>query len=270
MAAAEHAYRQDLTGALAHDKDRSAFLAALSHELRTPLNAILGFSDILLSELDGPLSDDARENLEVVHQSGEHLRSLINDILDLSALESREIRLKFHSLDLQKVAEEVVRELRLTAEGKGLQLRLEGGAAVAWGDALRVRQVIGNIVSNAVKFTSEGEVVVQVETQADTAVVVVRDTGPGIAKNDQDTIFEEYRQSGAVHAQRTGTGLGLAITRRLVQLHGGSIHVDSELGQGSRFTVVFPSQPPIATSLPSDECLSVSSSYVPPTRSRAI
>src|SRR6185436_2409821 len=114
--AAERAYRQDLAGALAYDRDRSAFLAALSHELRTPLNAILGFTEVLLAEVDGPLSDEARENLMVVRTGGEHLRSLIGDILDLSALESGELQLSRRQVDVFSVAEEVVREARVTAQ----------------------------------------------------------------------------------------------------------------------------------------------------------
>ena len=242
--AAEHAYRQDLTGALAYDRDRSAFLAALSHELRTPLNAILGFTEVLLAEVDGPLSDEARENLMVVRQSGEHLRSLIGDILDLSALESGELQLSRREVDVFGIAEEVVREARVMAEGKPLSVELGGEPAIAWADARRVRQILGNVVGNAVKFTSEGSVIIRVELREKFVAVIVSDTGPGIAPEEQAAIFEEYRQSGDINVRRIGTGLGLAITRRLVQMHGGFIEVESELGRGSRFTIVLPSEPP--------------------------
>ncbi len=239
--AAERAYRQDLAGALAYDRDRSAFLAALSHELRTPLNAILGFTEVLLSEVDGPLSDDARENLEVVRGSGQHLRSLIDDILDLSALESGELRLDRREVDVLTIAEEVVREGQVTAKEKPVEVELSGERALAWADARRLRQIIGNIVGNAVKFTAEGRVEVRVEPRGQFATVVVADTGPGIAPEEQAAIFEEYRQAGDEASRRIGTGLGLAITRRLLQMHGGFIELSSELGKGSTFTIVLPS-----------------------------
>ena len=130
--AAEHAYRQDLSGALAYDRDRSDFLAALSHELRTPLNAILGFTDVLLSEVDGPLSADAQENLSVVRNSGQHLRALIDDILDLSALESGELRLTCKMIDVLSIGQEVVREARIAAEAKQLEISVVGNRAMAY------------------------------------------------------------------------------------------------------------------------------------------
>jgi signal transduction histidine kinase len=244
FAAAENAYRQDLAGALAYDRDRSAFLAALSHELRTPLNAILGFAQVLLSEVDGPLTDDARENLEVVRASGEHLRALIDDILDLSALESGELRLNRQYVDIHAIAEEVVREAQGTAGSKPIQVVLHGKPASAYADPRRVRQVLTNLVGNAVKFTAQGRVVVQVDPKEDYVGILVSDTGPGIAREEQASIFEEYRQSGELSAQRTGSGLGLAIARRLVQMHGGSIGLESSMGSGSRFAIVLPSQPP--------------------------
>src|SRR5262245_42179919 len=147
--AAELAYRQDLSGALAYDRERSAFLAALSHELRTPLNAILGFTEVLLSEVDGPLDAEARENLLVVRSSGEHLRALIDDILDLSALESGELRLTLREIDVFPIVADVVREGRVGAAAKGLVLSLIGESARAFADERRVRQIVGNIVGNA-------------------------------------------------------------------------------------------------------------------------
>ena len=243
FAAAEQAYRQDLTQALAYDRDRSAFLAALSHELRTPLNAILGFTDVLLSGVEGELSDDARESLSVVRNSGQHLRSLIADVLDLSALESGQLELERSEVDVFGVAQEVVREARITAKAKPLVVELQGKPAIAWADARRVRQVLSNVIGNAVKFTSEGAVRVRVDERGRFVAVTVSDTGPGIATDAQAAIFEEYQQTGDANVSRIGTGLGLAITRRLVQMHGGFVELDSELGQGSRFTVVLPAEP---------------------------
>lgn len=242
--AAERAYRQDLAGALAYDRDRSAFLSALSHELRTPLNAILGFTDVLLSEVDGPLSDEARENLTVVRQSGQHLRSLIDDILDLSALESGELRLRRKDVDVFAIADDVVKELRVTAEAKQLSMALSGSTAMAFADPRRVRQILSNVVGNAIKFTSTGSVNVSVVRSGPLVRASVQDTGPGIAIDEQESIFEEYRQSGDLSVQRAGTGLGLAITRRLVEMHGGEIQLESSLGVGSLFTITLPVDPP--------------------------
>lgn len=244
FAAAEEAYRQDLSGAQNYDRERSAFLAALSHELRTPLNAILGFTDVLLAEVDGPLTADARENLSVVRGSGEHLRALIDDILDLSALESGELQLSLRSVDVYPIAQEVVREAGVGASAKGLTLELLGNPAVAYADARRVRQIIGNVVGNAVKFTTKGGVSVSVEPRDGGVSIIISDTGPGIAPKDHEAIFREFFQTGDAHRQRVGTGLGLAITRRLVQMHRGFIDLRSQLGRGSVFTIVLPAQTP--------------------------
>lgn len=249
--AAEEAYRRDLSGALNYERERSDFLAALSHELRTPLNVILGFADVLLSEVDGPLSAEARENLTVVRQSGSHLRSLINDILDLSALETGRLNLQLRKTNLWTIAADVVRESRLSAESKELSIELRGEPVEATADQLRVRQVLGNLVSNAVKFTNRGSVVVTVGRSDDNATLSVADTGPGIATEEQTAVFEEYRQSGDWQARGAGTGLGLAITRRLVRMHGGRIELESRLGEGSRFTVLLPlSGPPDSAATP--------------------
>jgi signal transduction histidine kinase len=243
--AAEHAYRQDLAGALAYDRDRSAFLAALSHELRTPLNAILGFTEVLLSEVDGPLSDESKENLGVVRSSGQHLRELIDDILELSALESGELELVRREIDVLPIAEEVVREARVGTQGKSLDIEVEGRSTAVWGDSRRIRQILGNVVGNAVKFTNAGSVRLSVEPEAGGwGVIRVTDTGPGIAPEDQAAIFEEYQQAGDATARKVGTGLGLAITRRLVQMHGGTVELESSIGLGSCFSIWLPRNPP--------------------------
>ncbi|MEY2931267.1 MAG: hypothetical protein RL033_2016 [Pseudomonadota bacterium] len=238
--AAEDAYRRDLSGALSYERERSDFLAALSHELRTPLNVILGFADVLLSEVDGPLSAEARENLQVVRQSGSHLRSLINDILDLSALETGRLNLQLKKTNLWSIAADVVRESRVAAEAKDLNIEIQGEPVEAVADQLRIRQVLGNLVSNAIKFTSRGGVMVIVGKRADHAALTVTDSGLGIAKEEQAAVFEEYRQSGDWQSRGAGSGLGLAITRRLVRMHGGRIELESKLGEGSRFSVLIP------------------------------
>jgi signal transduction histidine kinase len=251
--AAEEAYRRDLSGALNYERERADFLAALSHELRTPLNVILGFADVLLSEVDGPLSPEARENLTVVRQSGSHLRSLINDILDLSALETGRLNLQLKKTNLWSIAADVVRESRLAAEAKTLSIELRGEPVEAIADQLRVRQVLGNLVSNAIKFTSKGGIEVTVGRSDDHARLSVADTGLGIAKEEQTAVFEEYRQAGDWQSRGAGSGLGLAITRRLVRMHGGRIELESRLGEGSRFTVFIPLQgPPDSSSTPQE------------------
>ena len=183
-------------------------------------------------------------SLSVIRGSGEHLRALIDDILDLSALESGELRLSSRSVDVFPIAQEVVREAGIAASAKGLMLDLNGKPAFAFADPRRVRQIIGNVVGNAIKFTSKGSVSVRVDPRDGGVSIAISDTGPGIAPQDHEAIFREYFQTGDARRQRVGTGLGLAITRRLVQMHRGFIDLRSQLGRGSLFTIVLPSQPP--------------------------
>lgn len=239
----EFSYRHDLDKAIAYDRERSEFLAAISHELRTPLNVILGFTDVLLSGVDGPLSPDAVENLTVVRRSGAHLQQLINDVLDLSAIESGVLQLDASDTDVFAIALAVVQEASVVAQEKGLTLELEGEPVTAWADPVRVRQIIGNLVGNAIKFTHSGSVHVRVRAAGETVELTVKDTGPGIAPAESAKIFEEFQQAGSVRARRSGTGLGLAITRRLLKMHGGSIRLESVLGQGSEFVVHLPTHP---------------------------
>lgn len=243
FARAEREYQHDLVGAMAYDRIRSEFLAALSHELRTPMNAILGFTDVLLSQAEGPLSPEARENLQVVRTSGQHLSSLIDDILDLSALESGELKLDRQAINVLAVAADVVREAKVNAQLKPLVVKLTGEPITAWVDPRRLRQILSNVVGNAVKFTSQGSVLVHVEERDAKVTITVTDTGPGIAAAEQAAIFEEYRQGTTGLSRRVGSGLGLAITRRLVSMHGGSIELESKLAEGSRFSVVLPCRP---------------------------
>ncbi len=239
--AAEKSYRADLAEAARVDQERLEFLAGLSHELRTPLNAVLGFSHVLESEVDGPLPPDARESVEIIHTSGEHLRTLIDDILDLSALESGELKLSRRPMDLRRAAEEVMREANAIAKHKKLDLTVTGEEHVlAYADRRRVRQILTNLVANAVKFTQRGFVRVRIEQTGDRAVVRVVDSGPGIPAEDQTAIFEAYRQSSDAGLRVGGTGLGLATVKRLVELHGGEIRVESERGKGSTFTFSLP------------------------------
>jgi signal transduction histidine kinase len=241
FSAAESAYQKDLERVRAADRDRAAFLAAVSHELRSPLNAILGFADILATEVDGPLTADAKDEVEQIRGSGKHLLDLINDILELSALESGQLRLSLGAVDLGAIAWDVVREAAGVVGARPVAVRIEGESGVyAYADPKRVRQILTNLVGNAIKFTQRGEVVVYVAREGRFARIAVRDTGPGISAQERSMIFLEYKQAQEERARRRGTGLGLAITRRLVQMHGGSIDVDTQVGQGSTFTVFLP------------------------------
>lgn len=241
FAASESAYHRDLRRAAAADRDRAQFLAAVSHELRTPLNGVLGFADVLMKGVDGPLSEEQREEVQQIRDSGAHLNDLIEDILDLSAIESGQLKLHPASVDLRSIAQDVVRELSVLADKSHLVLRLEDGPAVlVWADKRRVRQIVSNVVGNAVKFTQVGEVVVRVDARGAYGAVSVRDTGPGIRESERQIVFEEYRQAGAERARHRGTGLGLAIAKRLAAMQGGSIDLDSEVGRGSTFTVLLP------------------------------
>jgi signal transduction histidine kinase len=262
FAAAERAYERDLERVASLDRDRSAFLGALSHELRTPLNAILGFADVLLSEVDGALERDARENLEMVRASGSHLRGLIDDILELSAIESGQLRLSRAMIDLRAVAEDVAREAQGRLMGKPITLSVTGDSpALVFADERRVWQILSNLVGNAVKFTDHGSVNAHIEIGERDALLSVTDTGAGIPQAEIEAIFDEYRQLGSSNLREKGAGLGLFIARKLVTMHGGTISVRSELGQGSAFSVrlpvwgELPEEPPRHSDAPPRETL---------------
>jgi signal transduction histidine kinase len=241
FASAETSYQNDLERAGVADRDRAGFLAAVSHELRSPLNAILGFADVLETEVDGPLTPAAREEVEQIRGSGVHLLELINDILEFSALEGGQLKLTRTRVDLTQVATEVVREAGGVIGMKPVRVNVTGDAGVlAHVDIRRVRQILQNLVGNAIKFTQKGEVLVTVLRDGSRALVRVRDTGPGISGAERAKIFDEYKQAGEESVKRRGTGLGLAIARRLVLMHGGLIQVESELGRGSTFTITLP------------------------------
>ena len=241
FAASEKSYLVDLDRASEADRDRAAFLAAVSHELRSPLNAVLGFADILLAEVDGPLTAEQREEVEQIRDSGQHLLELISDILEFSALETGQLKLSRSPTDLTALAQEVTREQAVRLKDKPVVLRVEGAPGVMGDvDARRVRQVITNLVGNAIKFTQQGEIVVKVTAAPRFVSLSVIDTGPGIDSDERAMIFEEYKQAHGERAHKRGTGLGLAIARRLVLLHSGTIQLESELGRGSKFHVYLP------------------------------
>jgi signal transduction histidine kinase len=227
----------------AASRHKSEFLANMSHELRTPLNAIIGFSQVLNERLFGEVNDKQAEYLEDILTSANHLLALINDILDLSKVEAGSVELAVAPFSLRDALERGVVTVRERALNDGVQVALSetSGVDVVSGDERRIRQVIFNLLSNAVKFTPAGGSVDVRATQVNGEVCVsVADTGPGIAAGDHERIFEEFQQTDAGVEHREGTGLGLAVSKRLVELHGGRIWVDSELGRGSTFVFTLP------------------------------
>ena len=227
----------------AASRHKSEFLANMSHELRTPLNAIIGFSQVLRQRLFGEINEKQDEYLDDILSSGHHLLSLINDVLDLSKVEAGQVELEVAPFSLHRTLESGVVMVRERATGNRVQLSLEVApdVDVVRGDERRLRQVVFNLLSNAVKFTPAGGIVLVSAARVDGDVrVSVTDTGPGIAAGDQERIFEEFQQTGAGARQREGTGLGLALSKRLVELHGGRIWVESEPGRGSRFVFTLP------------------------------
>jgi two-component system, NtrC family, sensor kinase len=227
----------------AASRHKSEFLANMSHELRTPLNAILGFSQLLRERVFGELNEKQEEYLDDILGSANHLLALINDILDLSKVEAGQIELRVAPFSLREALERGVVMVRERATKDGVQVAVTDLPEIdtVVGDERRVRQVIFNLLSNAVKFTPVGgEVDVRAVQVNGEIRIAVSDTGPGIALEDHDRIFEEFQQTEAGAAQREGTGLGLALSKRLVELHGGRIWVDSELGRGSTFVFTLP------------------------------
>jgi signal transduction histidine kinase len=227
----------------AASRHKSEFLANMSHELRTPLNAIIGFSQVLLQRLFGEINEKQQEYLEDILSSGNHLLSLINDVLDLSKVEAGQVELEVATFSVREALERGVVIVRERAVKNGITLALEVAPDVDLldGDERRIRQIVFNLLSNAVKFTPEGgRVVVAASRLSDEVEVSVADNGPGIAYEDQERVFEEFQQTEAGVEQREGTGLGLALSKRLVELHGGRIWVESEPGLGSRFAFTLP------------------------------
>ena len=236
--------RRELEAANRH---KSEFLANMSHELRTPLNAVIGFSEVLGERMFGDLNDKQAEYVNDIHDSGRHLLSLINDILDLSKIEAGAMELDVSRFALVPALDNAVSLVKERAGRRGISLqeRLEEGLGEIEGDERKLKQILLNLLSNAIKFTAEGGTVTLEASRDDGAVTIaVRDTGVGISEEDQAVIFEEFRQVGADYARKVeGTGLGLTLTKRFVEMHGGTISVESEPGAGSTFHVRLPLRP---------------------------
>ena len=224
-------------------KHKSEFLANMSHELRTPLNAILGYTELILDKIYGNVPEQIQEVLERVEQNGRHLLSLINDVLDLSKIEAGQLTLSLSDYSIKEVVQTVVTAVESLAAEKNLELKVRVSPEVdcGKGDEQRISQVLMNLLGNAIKFTEEGKVEVEATTSKDTFLVSVSDTGPGLSEADQQRIFEEFHQVDASSTRKKGgTGLGLSIAKRIVEMHGGRIWVESTLGQGSTFSFTLP------------------------------
>jgi signal transduction histidine kinase/ligand-binding sensor domain-containing protein/CheY-like chemotaxis protein len=252
---AKSAAEEAMNAAERANESKTIFLANMSHELRTPLNAILGFSNLLR---DSDVSESQREDLDIINRSGEHLLSLINSVLDMAKIDAGHIAIENGPLDLKELVSGVMDPIRVRAEEKGLELSIDQTPEMCQfveADGEKLRQVLVNLVGNAVKYSERGSVTLRVDTQpAGDAqhcmlVMEVEDTGAGITEDDQARIFEAFVQVGKV-SKRKGTGLGLAITKKYVELMGGTIQVQSELGKGSLFRLEVPVQKVDASSMP--------------------
>lgn len=224
----------------AASRAKSVFLASMSHELRTPLNAILGFSSLMCR--DEQLRPEQRNNLDIINRSGEHLLTLINDILEMSKIEAGKTQLNIAPFDLGNMVRDVTDMMGLRARAKGLQLSQSSDfPRYINGDEAHLRQILINLIGNAVKFTRQGGVTLRLGTLAPSRLIIeVEDTGPGISAEDQQRLFQSFVQFGKQAGDNVGTGLGLSITRQFVQLMGGSISVESNIGKGSLFRVDLP------------------------------
>ncbi|HEY1436303.1 MAG TPA: GAF domain-containing protein [Casimicrobiaceae bacterium] len=226
------------------NKHKSEFLANMSHELRTPLNAIIGFSEVLLEKMFGEINAKQQDYLSDIHSSGRHLLALINDILDLSKIEAGRMELEPSDFDVPTALQNAMTLVRERAQRHGIALSLDIDPAVGElrADERKFKQILVNLLSNAVKFTPDGGRVALRAQPVDSGLEFsVSDTGIGIAPEDQEKVFEEFRQVGGDYkTKQEGTGLGLALARKFVQLHGGAISVQSELGKGATFTFTIP------------------------------
>ncbi len=230
------------------DRLKSQFLANMSHELRTPLNSIIGFSRVIIKGIDGPVTDLQEQDLSAIYNSGQHLLRLINDILDLSKIDAGKMELAFDDVNVAELVQSVVPTVNGLIKDKPITLEqmVEPNIPIIRADAMRLRQVMINLLSNAAKFTEGGTITISAEVQTNSSgqpevIIKVSDTGTGIALEDRNKLFQPFSQVDSSPTRKTGgTGLGLSISRRLVELHGGLIDVTSEIGKGSTFYFTLP------------------------------
>ena len=232
---------------------KSKFLANMSHELRTPLNAIIGFSEVLLERMFGEMNEKQEDYLKDIHSSGQHLLSLINDILDLAKVEAGRMELNPTTFDLSAAIDNALTLIRERAMHQGIALATEIDSQLGElnADERKLKQILLNLLSNAVKFTPEGgRITVGARRLRDMVEIAVNDTGIGIAPKDQAAVFEEFKQVGRDYTRKAeGTGLGLALTRKLVELHGGAMRLESEPGKGSTFSFTLPLKAAVQNSI---------------------
>lgn len=221
---------------------KSIFLASMSHELRTPLNSIIGFTGIVLQGFAGELNNEQKKQLEMSYGSAKHLLSLINDLLDISKIETGELKPDIEEFNIVEVGIEIRDSLKVMAEDKGLELIFNIPDINITSDKRRVEQILLNLVNNALKFTEKGKVEVKVVKKDGNIEVIVRDTGIGIKKEDLHKLFKPFVQLEYTFTEETGTGLGLYLTKNLVQLLKGRIQLESEYRKGSTFTFILPIQ----------------------------
>jgi signal transduction histidine kinase len=223
---------------------KSEFLASMSHELRTPLNAIIGFSELILDGIPGDINDQQRDYLTDILESGEHLLTLINDVLDLSKLEAGKMQIKTESLDLSDIIREVVQTVTPLIDGNkhNMEISIEEGLSKVRADRVRVRQVLLNLLSNAIKFTPlGGRLRIEASGAGEWCQVSVIDNGIGIGEEDQKRLFKPFIQAGSLPGkEKEGTGLGLALSKQFIKACGGEIWVESEMGKGSKFMFTLP------------------------------
>ena len=238
------------------DQLKSAFLANMSHELRTPLNSILGFTEVIMEGIDGPINELIEGDLGIIHRNGQHLLTLINDILDMAKIESGKLTLHFEQFNLADVAHEAMRSLSTLATQKDLDVRVQTdlpGPTMITADRFRMRQIMLNVLGNAIKFTDQGRIVIELDATSTSNIIQVHDTGIGIPAESMEAIFTEFQQVDNSSTRKVGgTGLGLPISRHLVEMHGGSIKVQSpgKFGQGSTFRIEIPNQPALIDHAP--------------------
>jgi signal transduction histidine kinase len=224
-------------------RHKSDFLASMSHELRTPLNAILGFNEMILGQIYGEVPADMQEPLTDIQTSGKHLLRLINNVLDLAKIEAGRMELSLQDYSVQDTVESVRSTLRPLAAEKGLEFlaNVANDVPLAYGDGGRIAQCLMNLAGNSLKFTKAGKVEISAETRGELLVYKVADTGIGIPPDKLETVFAEFKQTDAtIASEYGGTGLGLSISRKFVEMHGGRIWVESELGKGSAFIFEIP------------------------------
>jgi len=237
------------------DRLKNEFLANMSHELRTPLNSIIGFAKVILNGIDGPITDDQRTDLTAIYTGGQHLLSLVSDILDLSKIGAGKMTLKREWINFEDLTLGVMPTMIPMVEGKPIELRekIDKDLPLIYADRLRIRQVVLNLLANAAKFTDRGSITLRAELRtrqdhiscpAPYILCAVEDTGIGIAQEDIPVVFEEFRQVDSSTTRRAaGTGLGLPISKKLIELHGGCMWLDSKVGQGSVFYFALPLEP---------------------------